>query len=73
MIASAALSIAATVLFFSVEKNYGIDFRGGTSIEVQAKGDKADPAAVREALSDVLEVRTRHEGHGSQVVLPFMS
>jgi D-glycero-alpha-D-manno-heptose-7-phosphate kinase len=29
--------------------------------------------AVREALSDMLEVRTRHEGHGSQVVLPFMS
>ena len=30
-------------------------------------------AAVRGALSDMLEVRTRHEGHGSQVVLPFMS
>ena len=29
--------------------------------------------AVREALGDMLEVRTRHEGHGSQVVLPFMS
>ena len=29
--------------------------------------------AVRGALSDMLEVRTRHEGHGSQVVLPFMS
>ena len=29
--------------------------------------------AVREALSDMLEVRTRHEGHGSQVVLPFLA
>jgi D-glycero-alpha-D-manno-heptose-7-phosphate kinase len=29
--------------------------------------------SVRAALHDMLEVRTRHEGHGSQVVLPFMS
>ena len=34
---SAALSIAAVVLFFTVEMNYGIDFRGGSIIEVQAK------------------------------------
>ena len=35
---SAALSIAAVALFFTMEMNYGIDFRGGSSIEVQAKG-----------------------------------
>ena len=29
--------------------------------------------AVRAALGDLLEVHTRHEGHGSQVVLPFMT
>jgi D-glycero-alpha-D-manno-heptose-7-phosphate kinase len=29
--------------------------------------------AVRDALADMLEVRTRHEGQGSQVVLPFLS
>jgi hypothetical protein len=28
---------------------------------------------VRAALGDLLEVSTRHEGHGSQVVLPFMT
>jgi len=29
--------------------------------------------AVREALGDMIEVHTRHEAHGSQVVLPFMA
>ena len=50
---SAAISIACAVLFFTIEMNYGIDFRGGTSIEVQAKGDKADSGAVREALGEL--------------------
>lgn len=48
---SAALSIAATVLFFTVEMNYGIDFRGGTSMEVQHKNGPADSADVRDRLS----------------------
>ncbi len=30
------------ILFFTVEMNYGIDFRGGSSIEVQAKGGAAE-------------------------------
>lgn len=50
---SAAASIAATVLFFSVEMNYGIDFRGGTSIEVQAKTGDASSSAVRARLSEL--------------------
>lgn len=50
---SAALSIAATVLFFTIEMNYGIDFRGGTSIEIQAKSGPADSAAVRERLAEL--------------------
>jgi SecD/SecF fusion protein len=50
---SSILSIACVVLFLAVEMNYGIDFRGGTSIEVQAKGDQADSAAVRAALSEL--------------------
>jgi D-glycero-alpha-D-manno-heptose-7-phosphate kinase len=29
--------------------------------------------AVRRALGDMIEVHTRHEAHGSQVVLPFMA
>lgn len=50
---SSIVSIACVVLFLTIEMNYGIDFRGGTSIEVQAKGDKADSAAVRAALGDL--------------------
>lgn len=50
---SAALSIAAVVLFFSVEMNYGIDFRGGTSIEVQAKQGAADSGDVRGRLNEL--------------------
>ncbi|MEQ1954461.1 protein translocase subunit SecDF [Mesorhizobium sp. CN2-181] len=50
---SAVASLAAVVLFFSIEMNYGIDFRGGTSIEVQSKDGPADSAAVREVLSEL--------------------
>ncbi|MEO5324139.1 protein translocase subunit SecDF [Mesorhizobium sp. CC13] len=50
---SALASLAAMVLFFSVEMNYGIDFRGGTSIEVQAKQGTADSGDVRARLSEL--------------------
>ena len=50
---SAALSIAAMVLFFTMEMNYGIDFRGGSSIEVQSKAAAADPGNVRERLNEL--------------------
>ncbi|MFI0843159.1 protein translocase subunit SecDF [Mesorhizobium sp. IMUNJ 23232] len=50
---SATASLAAVILFFSVEMNYGIDFRGGTSIEVQSKDGPADSAAVREVLNEL--------------------
>jgi SecD/SecF fusion protein len=50
---SAALSIAATILFFTIEMNYGIDFRGGTSIEIQSKTGSADSGAVRDRLSEL--------------------
>ncbi|MEJ6783070.1 protein translocase subunit SecDF [Aminobacter sp. Piv2-1] len=50
---SALASLAAMTLFFSVEMNYGIDFRGGTSIEVQAKQGTADSGDVRSRLSEL--------------------
>jgi SecD/SecF fusion protein len=50
---SAVLSIGACVLFFTKEMNYGIDFRGGSSIEVQAKGPVADAGDVRERLNEL--------------------
>jgi SecD/SecF fusion protein len=50
---SAAASIASMVLFFSMDMNFGIDFRGGSSIEVQAKGDAANPGDVRARLDEL--------------------
>ncbi|HEV7254539.1 MAG TPA: protein translocase subunit SecDF [Mesorhizobium sp.] len=50
---SGALSIASLALFLTMDMNMGIDFRGGTSIEVQARGETADPGAVRSALGEL--------------------
>jgi SecD/SecF fusion protein len=40
-------------LMFVTDFNYGIDFRGGSMIEVQAKNGHADPADVRDRLSEL--------------------
>jgi preprotein translocase subunit SecF len=48
---SAALSIVAIVLFFTHGLNLGIDFKGGTLLEVQAKSGSADIASMRSTLS----------------------
>ena len=41
---SAVLSIVAIMLFFTHGLNFGIDFKGGTLLEVQAKSGTADIA-----------------------------
>jgi preprotein translocase subunit SecF len=48
---SAALSIVAIILFFTHGLNFGIDFKGGTLLEVQAKSGTADIAQMRATLS----------------------
>jgi len=50
---SAVLSIATVVLFMSKDLNYGVDFLGGSIIEIQAKGEAADAADVRERLGEL--------------------
>ena len=45
---SAVLSIVSVLLFFLVGLNVGIDFTGGTSVEMRAKSGKADIALLRE-------------------------
>jgi preprotein translocase subunit SecF len=47
---SAVLSIFALTLYFTHGLNFGIDFRGGTLMEVQAKTGAADLAKMRTAL-----------------------
>ena len=44
---SALLSIVAITLFFTHGLNFGIDFKGGTLMEVQAKSGNADIASMR--------------------------
>jgi preprotein translocase subunit SecF len=48
---SATLSIIAITLFFTHGLNFGIDFKGGTLLEVRAKSGAADIAAMRASLS----------------------
>jgi preprotein translocase subunit SecF len=48
---SAVLSIAAILLYFFHGLNFGIDFIGGTLMEVQSKSGPADLAKMRSTLS----------------------
>src|SRR5512132_1209679 len=50
---SAILSIVAIVLFFHPGLNLGIDFVGGTLLEVQAKSGSADIAKMRATLTSL--------------------
>ncbi len=44
---SAIISLISVLLFFSVNMNFGIDFTGGTLIEMRAKSGKLDIHSVR--------------------------
>lgn len=50
---SAVLSIVSVLLFLAIGMNFGIDFSGGTLIEVQARSGTADLGYIRD-LSDHL-------------------
>jgi preprotein translocase subunit SecF len=62
---SALLSILTVVLFFGIGVNFGIDFKGGTLVELQAKAERAD----------IVDVRNRSNalGFGSVEVAEFGS
>jgi preprotein translocase subunit SecF len=48
---SALMSILAITLYFTHGLNFGIDFKGGTLIEVQTKAGPADLASMRSSLN----------------------
>jgi preprotein translocase subunit SecF len=48
---SAILSIVAIVAYFSIGLNFGIDFVGGTLVEIQNKSGPADLARMRTSLN----------------------
>ncbi|HEY1943118.1 MAG TPA: protein translocase subunit SecF [Roseiarcus sp.] len=68
---SAFLSIVAVVMFFTVGMNFGIDFAGGTQVELRAKSGVADLADIR-AKGDSLglgPVEAQRLGAQSDVML----
>jgi SecD/SecF fusion protein len=70
-ILSAVLSLAAAVSFMAVDMNYGIDFRGGSSIEVKALEGNADVGEVRAALEELNlgEVQVQEFGNNSELLI----
>jgi len=68
---SAALSILALVLFFTHGLNFGIDFKGGTLMEVTAPGGKSDIGVMRTTLEALTlgEVQLQEIGSAGQVMI----
>ncbi|GAB6845210.1 preprotein translocase subunit SecF [Methylorubrum rhodinum] len=71
---SAIVSVATVVLFLTMGLNYGIDFKGGTLVELQAKaGQKADVAEIRETANGFGfgETEVQELGGEGQVLVRF--
>lgn len=70
---SAAYSILTLVLFLTVGLNFGIDFRGGTLIEMQARDGRADIAQVRQSANALGfgEVEVQEFGGAGDISLRF--
>ena len=68
---SALLSIVAITLFFTHGLNFGIDFKGGTLMEVRAKSGTADLAQMRTSLGGLGlgEVQLQQFGSPADVLL----
>jgi preprotein translocase subunit SecF len=68
---SATLSIIAITLFFTHGLNFGIDFKGGTLLEVRAKSGTADIAGMRASLSTLGlgEVQLQQFGGPDEVLI----
>lgn len=70
---SAILSIISVVLFLSLGMNFGIDFAGGTLMELRAKSGHADIADLRAAIGHlgIRDVEVQGFGTPSDVLLRF--
>ncbi len=70
---SATLSIIAVLLFVFVHMNFGIDFAGGTVIELRAKGGSAEVGTLR-TLAEKLnlgEIEVQAFGNRSDATMRF--
>jgi preprotein translocase subunit SecF len=70
---SAAYSVLVLVLFLTVGLNFGIDFRGGTLMEMQAKSGKPDIAQVRQTANGFGfgEVEVQEFGNAGDLSMRF--
>ena len=70
---SALLSIVSVVLFLNVGMNFGIDFSGGTLLELRAKEGTADVAKLRSIAEHlkVGDVEVQGFGSPSEVTMRF--
>ncbi len=68
---STVLSILSVVLFMTVDINYGVDFKGGSLIEVQSKSGPADLADLRSKLSElnIGDVQVQQFGDPTDVLI----
>ena len=68
---SAVLSIIAITLYFVHGLNFGIDFRGGTLLEIQTKAGPADLAALRAQLNtlNLGDIQLQQFGGASDVLI----
>ena len=68
---SAVLSILAITLYFTHGLNFGIDFKGGTLLEIQEKSGPADLAKLRSDLGklDIGDVQLQQFGCPANVLI----
>ncbi|WP_306228398.1 protein translocase subunit SecF [Bosea beijingensis] len=70
---SAAYSILVLVLFLTIGLNFGIDFKGGTLIEMQTKSVAVDIAQIRQTANGLGfgEAEVQEFGSGGEVSMRF--
>ena len=70
---SALISIATAIMLFTIGLNFGIDFKGGTLMEIQAKSGHADVAQIRRTAESFGfgDVEVQEFGAAGEVSLRF--
>lgn len=70
-IASVFAAVASVALFFTINMNYGIDFKGGSIIEVRSQNGPADLGDLRTRMSELNlgEVQVQEFGEPEEVLI----